>query len=201
MKLLQSICLTSYLFCSKLIAFGVGYTHARLSCKAAIRLQRTHSSKKKGGFLLQSMVTIFFFLNFFFLSFVFRFSLISSFTLNLLDMLCLVFAHRSNIVGLTGGIACGKTSLAELLEANGGIVIDADKISREVIQSPSVLKKIHRAFGDAVFNDEGELDRTALGAVIFGDRKKKRILERITHPRTLLRILGEMLYYKILKRQ
>lgn len=97
--------------------------------------------------MLQSMVTAFFFLNFFFLSFLFRFSLISSFALNLLDMVCLVFAHRSNIIGLTGGIACGKSSLAELLEANGAIVIDADKISKEVIKSPSVLKRIYAEFG------------------------------------------------------
>lgn len=86
--------------------------------------------------------------------------------------------------GLTGGIACGKSTVSRLLEKKGATIIDADVLAREVVAPGSDgLREIVSTFGPGVLTPEGALDRKALGAAVFGDEGKRRALNAITHPR------------------
>jgi dephospho-CoA kinase len=87
------------------------------------------------------------------------------------------------MVGLTGGIGAGKSTVAEMLAARGAIVIDADKIAREVVEpgTPTLAKLVER-FGPEILLPDGSLDRPALAAVAFVDDETRKELEAITHP-------------------
>jgi dephospho-CoA kinase len=88
-----------------------------------------------------------------------------------------------NIVGLSGGIACGKSSVAEILRAAGHPVIDADQLAREVVaRGQPALSQIVATFGDTVLCEDGELDRRQLGELVFADPDARKQLESITHP-------------------
>jgi dephospho-CoA kinase len=91
-------------------------------------------------------------------------------------------------VGLTGGIGAGKSAVASRLAACGAVIIDADKISREVVAvgTPG-LAEVVEAFGPSMLTADGELDRPALGARVFGDEVARRTLEKIIHPRVRAR--------------
>lgn len=95
------------------------------------------------------------------------------------------------IVGLTGGIACGKSHVARFLRDLGVPVLDADKISR-ALTAPGgeALPAIRAAFGDAVFDGDA-LNRRALGDVVFHDAEKRRALEGILHPLIIARMHRE----------
>lgn len=87
-------------------------------------------------------------------------------------------------VGLTGGIASGKSTVSARLAALGAVVVDADRVAREVVAPGSDgLAEVVRRFGDGVLLPDGSLDRPALGAVVFADEAARRDLEAITHPR------------------
>ena len=87
-------------------------------------------------------------------------------------------------VGLTGGIAAGKSTVAGHLAQLGAVVVDADRLARDVVAPGTEgLAEIAREFGDGVVTADGALDRAALGAVVFQDPARRRALERITHPR------------------
>ena len=85
-------------------------------------------------------------------------------------------------VGLTGGIASGKTSVSEQLAARGAVVIDSDALAREVVEpgTPGLAAVVQR-FGPEVLAD-GRLDRARLGAIVFADSEARRDLESIIHP-------------------
>lgn len=87
------------------------------------------------------------------------------------------------VIGLTGGIATGKSSVAMFFSAKGIPVIDADQLARDaVLPGSPALKKILALFGPEVFTHDGQLDRKRLGAIIFTDSEKRRQLEGILHP-------------------
>lgn len=87
------------------------------------------------------------------------------------------------IIGLTGGIASGKSSVAALLERLGAAVIDADNLAREVVEpGEEALARIVETFGERVLNGDGTLNRAALGAIVFADAGARKTLEGITHP-------------------
>ncbi len=87
------------------------------------------------------------------------------------------------VVGLTGGIGSGKSSVAEMLALRGVPVVDADVISRACVEPGSrVLEDIVRRFGEHVLLPSGALDRAALAAVVFNDVRARRELEGLTHP-------------------
>jgi dephospho-CoA kinase len=91
-------------------------------------------------------------------------------------------------VGLTGGIGAGKSAVARRLAQRGAVIIDADRLAREVVAAGTPgLAEIVEAFGSGVLTPEGELDRPALGAKVFGDETARRRLERIIHPRVRAR--------------
>lgn len=87
------------------------------------------------------------------------------------------------LIALTGGIASGKSTIARRLVDLGAQVVDADQIVRDV-QSPGspVLAAIEVAFGPGVIRPDGELDRAALGALVFGDEAARQRLNAIVHP-------------------
>ena len=89
-------------------------------------------------------------------------------------------------VGLTGGIASGKSTVSLLLKEKGIPVIDSDKIARDLVQSGSeALSEIAEAFGPGVLAADGTLDRTRLGQIVFADESKRRELEGMLHPRIM----------------
>jgi dephospho-CoA kinase len=88
------------------------------------------------------------------------------------------------VVGLTGGIASGKSAVSAMLEAAGLPVIDADRLAREVVEpGRPAFDEIVSAFGREVVGADGRLDRARLGAIVFADPEARRRLEAIVHPR------------------
>ena len=91
-------------------------------------------------------------------------------------------------VGLTGGVASGKSTVSAILAELGAVVIDADQLAREVVAPGTEgLAEVVAAFGEGVLPAEGELDRPAMGAIVFADPEKRRVLESIIHPRVRAR--------------
>ena len=88
------------------------------------------------------------------------------------------------VVGLTGGIASGKSTVSEQLRALGVGVVDADGLSREVVaRGTDGLKEVVTTFGPEVLRPDGTLDREKLGTIVFGDDEARAKLVAITHPR------------------
>jgi dephospho-CoA kinase len=87
------------------------------------------------------------------------------------------------LIGLTGGIASGKTVVAGRLAEHGAIHIDADKLARQVVEpGKPALAEIAEEFGSGVIAPDGSLDRAALGSLVFGDPERLAKLNAITHP-------------------
>ncbi|MBM9505587.1 dephospho-CoA kinase [Actinacidiphila acididurans] len=86
-------------------------------------------------------------------------------------------------VGLTGGIGAGKSEVARLLVSFGAVLIDSDRISREVVAPGTEgLAAVVAEFGPGVLTSEGALDRPALGAIVFADQERLKALNAIVHP-------------------
>ncbi len=91
-------------------------------------------------------------------------------------------------VGLTGGVASGKSTVAAMLAELGAVVIDADLLAREVVAPGTPgLAEVVAAFGPGVLTDDGRLDRPAVGSLVFSDPDARRRLEAIIHPRVRAR--------------
>lgn len=95
----------------------------------------------------------------------------------------------AGVVGLTGSIGAGKTTVAQRLAELGAAVIDADKVGHEVLQRPEVAGKLIETFGMSIGNAGGGIDRRKLADVVFGDPSQRKKLEGIVHP--LMRDLFE----------
>jgi dephospho-CoA kinase len=86
-------------------------------------------------------------------------------------------------IGLTGGIGSGKSTVSELLAARGAVIVDADRIAREVVEPGTPgLAAVVEAFGERVLAADGSLDRPALAAVVFSDPAARGRLDAIVHP-------------------
>ena len=86
-------------------------------------------------------------------------------------------------VGLTGGVASGKSTVSAILAELGAVVIDGDKLAREVVERGTPgLAAVVEAFGPELLTPEGDLDRPAMGAIVFNDETKRKQLEAIVHP-------------------
>lgn len=93
-------------------------------------------------------------------------------------------------VGLTGGIASGKSTVSALLAEFGAVVIDSDLLAREVVAADTPgLARVVDEFGPTVLTSEGELDRPAVGQIVFADADARRRLEAIVHPLVFERII------------
>lgn len=88
------------------------------------------------------------------------------------------------VVGLTGGIATGKSTVAQMFKQGGAVIIDADQLARDVVRpGKPAWREIVKVFGEGVLQPNGSINRHALGAIVFHDRRKLRKLEHIIHPR------------------
>lgn len=86
-------------------------------------------------------------------------------------------------VGLTGGIASGKSTVSAILRELGAVVIDADQLARDVVAKGTPgLAKVVEAFGSEILTPTGEMDRPKVGEIVFADEEKRRVLEGIIHP-------------------
>jgi dephospho-CoA kinase len=86
-------------------------------------------------------------------------------------------------IGLTGGIGSGKSTVSALLAARGAVIVDADRIAREVVEPGTPgLTRIVETFGDRILAADGSLDRAALAAVVFADAQARSQLDAIVHP-------------------
>lgn len=102
------------------------------------------------------------------------------------------------IIGLTGGIACGKSTVARLIQTELKIpVLDADKISREIVQpGEKGLAEVIARFGDQILQSDGTLNRKKLGTLIMNDEVARQDLMKITHPKIAARIMQKLLQLK-----
>jgi dephospho-CoA kinase len=86
-------------------------------------------------------------------------------------------------VGLTGGIGAGKSEVARLLVSYGAVLVDSDRIAREVVEPGTAgLAAVVEEFGPGVLGGDGRLDRPKLGAIVFADEERLRALNAIVHP-------------------
>jgi dephospho-CoA kinase len=87
------------------------------------------------------------------------------------------------VIGLTGGIATGKSMVSAIFERAGAVIIDADRIARKVVKKDlPAYRQIVDTFGESVLLPDGEINRTVLGNLIFNDPRKKQMLNTIVHP-------------------
>jgi dephospho-CoA kinase len=87
------------------------------------------------------------------------------------------------IIGLTGGIATGKSTVSGMLASLGAVIIDADKIAREVVEPyQPTWYKLRDSFGEEIFEENGQLDRKKLGSIIFNNGHAREKLNQIMHP-------------------
>lgn len=92
-------------------------------------------------------------------------------------------AKNTVVIGLTGGIGAGKSTLAQIMKLKGAIVVDADEVAREVIAPSGVVwKKLVDHFGDAILLKDKTIDRRKLGSIVFFDADELEALDRFTHP-------------------
>ena len=97
------------------------------------------------------------------------------------------------IIGLTGGIASGKSTAARILSGLGAVVIDADKVGHEVLRTNAdVRRKLIANFGSCILGNDGEIDRGKLGNIVFEDLNALEQLDRIMHP-----VIRQMVEQKI----
>lgn len=106
------------------------------------------------------------------------------------------------VIGLTGGIASGKSTVSKILKRLGAVVIDADIVSREIMSKGSfAYNKIVEYFGIDILKENGEIDRKKLGNIVFADKKKILKLNEITHPFIIERIKEKIEVEKQKKRE
>ncbi len=96
------------------------------------------------------------------------------------------------ILGLTGGIGCGKSSLSNIFRNLNISIVDADIISRKIFEDKLLLEKVFVHFGQSIKNDDGTLNRKALGKIVFSDEEKLKELNNLTHPRIREKIISEI---------
>lgn len=107
--------------------------------------------------------------------------------------------NRNNnikIIGITGGIATGKSSVSRLISENGFVVIDCDTIAREVVEiGRPAYKDIVREFGKEILDEDYNINRKKLGNIIFNDEKKRLVLNKIVHPSIIKNIKEQIRFY------
>jgi dephospho-CoA kinase len=96
------------------------------------------------------------------------------------------------LVGLTGGLGAGKSTVARMLADRGAVLVDADELAHRALEPGSpVYRQVCELFGDEVMTPSGELDRAAIAATVFSDSERRRALESIVHPE-VFRMLAEI---------
>lgn len=97
------------------------------------------------------------------------------------------------VIGLTGGIASGKSTVSKMLREKGAYIIDADEIAKEIVKpGKPAWEDIVRHFGKEILDESGNIRRKKLAKIVFPDEKKLSVLNRITHPRIVEEIKREL---------
>ncbi len=97
------------------------------------------------------------------------------------------------ILGVTGGVASGKSTVARMLEESGAPAVDFDALARQIVEpGKPAFKEIVALFGERVLQSDGRLDRKKLAGIVFQDESKRKILEKITHPRIVDAFLDQV---------
>ncbi len=96
------------------------------------------------------------------------------------------------IIGLTGGIASGKSTVSSYLTELRAAVIDSDMIAHDVLKDPFAYNRIIKKFGRGILDDDAEIDRSYLGGIVFNNTDKRKELEKITHPLIISKIHKEI---------
>ena len=92
------------------------------------------------------------------------------------------------VLGITGGVGCGKSTVGRILETRGFAVLDADAVAHEVLEDPEVRKILQEQLGRLPETADGRVDRRALAGRVFEDERARKKLEGVIHPRVLARI-------------
>lgn len=101
--------------------------------------------------------------------------------------------NQGIVIGLTGGIGTGKSTVAGILKGLGLKLINADQIGHQLLTpGTEVYYQLIESFGREILSPEGEIDRKVLGGIVFSDAKKRQILNNITHPAIKTKIMGEI---------
>ena len=102
------------------------------------------------------------------------------------------YRASGTIVGITGGIACGKTTVSDLLAEKGAIQINADEIGHQLLKADSpVIEELTDTFGQDILDPSGDVSRKKLGAIVFKDKAARERLNSILHPLIIKRSRGE----------
>ncbi len=102
------------------------------------------------------------------------------------------------ILGLTGGVACGKSTVARIFESLGAEVIDADEIAHEVMRPRTVAwKRLVGYFGNGILNEDLSINRTELGEIVFASARKRQKLEEVVHPAVIKTIKKKIKEFSI----
>jgi dephospho-CoA kinase len=98
------------------------------------------------------------------------------------------------ILGLVGGVASGKSLVAQCFRELGAVVLDADKAGHAVLREPDVIAALRSRWGDGILDDAGQIKRAAVAKIVFarGNETEKRFLEELTHPRIEMRLQQEL---------
>ena len=100
--------------------------------------------------------------------------------------------RRTPVIGIVGGLASGKSTVARLLEARGACAVDADRIGHEVLELPEVRHSLTEAFGGGILGADSRIDREQLAAAVFGRPEQVRRLNDIVHPIIIRKMREEM---------
>jgi dephospho-CoA kinase len=96
------------------------------------------------------------------------------------------------LIGLTGGIASGKSTVANMIRNLKLPLLDSDQIAREVMLKEDIMKELKKAFGQEIFDDKGKLSRKTLARIIYNDETARKTLNAIVHPHVKEEILKEL---------
>jgi dephospho-CoA kinase len=97
------------------------------------------------------------------------------------------------LVGITGGIACGKTEVSKVFREKGAVVLSGDRIGKDVVEkNRGILKELVWTFGQEILNKKGGLNRRRLGEIAFASKKSKEKLNRMVHPYLLKELRGKI---------
>ncbi|MDR5657949.1 dephospho-CoA kinase [Serpentinicella sp. ANB-PHB4] len=101
------------------------------------------------------------------------------------------------VIGLTGSVASGKSTVSSILSQLGAIIIDADKVARKIVnKGEPALQQIINTFGSDIVDEQGELKRKKLGNIVFNSKDELEKLNQITHPKIIEEIQNEINWYK-----
>ena len=100
------------------------------------------------------------------------------------------------VLGLTGNIGCGKSSVSTIFMENNIKVVDADIVARQIFDDKNLLNEVFSTFGESIKNQDGSVNRRALGNIVFNDDEKLILLNNLTHPKIKQKILSKVEEYK-----